>query len=131
MRIVFDSNILVAAFATRGLCNEIFELCLVQHQIFLSGGILQEVKKTLGVKIHLPEKRVQEIIKFLQSKTTLVQPSECDKKQCRDPNDLFVLGTAASARADLLISGDHDLLILKQYGNTKIVTPRESLEFMK
>lgn len=40
---------------------------------------------------------------------------------CRDPNDNFILELAFDSKADYLITGDEDLLVLKQIGNTKIV----------
>ena len=36
MRIVLDANVMVAAFAARGLCEALFELCLGSHEILLS-----------------------------------------------------------------------------------------------
>ena len=42
---------------------------------------------------------------------------------CRDAKDDFLLALAKSAKADLLVTGDEDLLVLKKYGRTRIVTP--------
>lgn len=42
---------------------------------------------------------------------------------CRDPKDVFMLALAQAAKADVLITGDEDLLVLKAYGRTKIITP--------
>jgi predicted nucleic acid-binding protein len=36
MRIVLDSNVIVAAFAARGLCESVMEVCLSEHEIFFS-----------------------------------------------------------------------------------------------
>lgn len=48
-------------------------------------------------------------------------------KQCRDPNDDMFLECAARSGADLLISGDEDLLILRSYQGTRILAPAEYL----
>ena len=48
-------------------------------------------------------------------------------KVCRDPNDDMFLECAALAKADLLVAGDKDLLILGTYKGTRIVTPSEYL----
>ncbi len=40
MRIVLDANVVVAAFAARGLCESLFELCLGSHEIVLSERLL-------------------------------------------------------------------------------------------
>jgi predicted nucleic acid-binding protein len=46
MRIVLDTNVIVAAFAARGLCADVFEVCLENHTIIISEFILSEVEKT-------------------------------------------------------------------------------------
>ncbi|HAX62032.1 MAG TPA: putative toxin-antitoxin system toxin component, PIN family [Elusimicrobia bacterium] len=131
MKIVIDANVVIAAFATRGLCNEIFEICLIQHEIFLCDALIREVKTGLLKKIKVPENVVENIVKFLESKTLKVKPSEVDKRICRDSKDIMVLGTAESVGADVILTGDKDLLVLKTYKNTKIVTPRQFLELLK
>jgi predicted nucleic acid-binding protein len=50
---------------------------------------------------------------------------------CRDPADAPVLGTAVSGRADLLVTGDADLLVLKRYRGIAIVSPRQCYERMR
>lgn len=131
MKIVIDANVVIAAFATRGLCNEIFELCLVQHENFLCDTLIREIRNGLLKKIKVPEKAVENIVEFLESKTRKVKPSEVDRRICRDSKDIMVLGTAESIGADVILTGDKDLLILKTYKNTKIVTPRQFLELLK
>jgi hypothetical protein len=47
---------------------------------------------------------------------------------CRDPKDDFILECAEIGRADLIVTGDKDLLSLANYGRTEIVTPRQYLD---
>ena len=47
---------------------------------------------------------------------------------CRDPKDDFILECAETGRADLIVTGDKDLLSLASYGRTEIVTPRQYLD---
>ena len=49
---------------------------------------------------------------------------------CRDPNDLVILGTLLAADADCLVTGDKDLLILRQFDERPILTPRECFELV-
>jgi predicted nucleic acid-binding protein len=44
--------------------------------------------------------------------------------QCRDPDDLPVLGTAVAGGANLIITGDQDLLVLQRFGACDIISPR-------
>jgi len=57
MKVVLDTNVIVAAFATRGLCAAVFQLCLTKYRIVLSEYILSEVAEGLANKIRLPHAR--------------------------------------------------------------------------
>lgn len=46
----------------------------------------------------------------------------------RDPDDDHVLACALAAHADLIVSGDADLLVLKTFQNIPILTPTAALE---
>jgi putative PIN family toxin of toxin-antitoxin system len=51
-----------------------------------------------------------------------------DGPPCRDPDDLKFIAAAIASRASALVSGDQDLLVLKQVGQTPVVTPAQALE---
>lgn len=131
MRIVLDTNVIIAAFASRGLCAEIFEVCLSRHIIIISEYILSEVKEKLSKKIHVPENTVKSIIGYLRDITEVIQPEPIDKSICRDEDDANIIGTALSGNAKFIITGDNDLLVLKNYKDIKIITPREFWSFLK
>lgn len=124
MKIVLDANVLIAAFAARGLCEALFELCLEKHEIAASAPILEEVREKLVTKIKLPKATVEELIGFLERQATSVQPAEVPTDACRDPDDLMVLGTATEANASFIVTGDRDLLTLGSYEGVSIGTPR-------
>ena len=50
---------------------------------------------------------------------------------CRDPKDNFLLALAHDGKADYLLTGDNDLLVMKKFGRTKIVKISEFLKSMK
>ena len=125
MKVVLDSNVLLAAFATRGLCEAVMAVCLDRHEIVLSEAILDEVVEHLAGKFKMPSARVEEIASFLVEHSQLVVPAEVPADACRDPDDRFVLGTAAAGGVDCLVTGDNDLVSLGQYGSIPILTPRQ------
>ena len=124
MRILFDSNVLIAAYATRGLCQAVFEFCLVYHRIVISRDILEEVGKNLAVKIKLPAGRIQSILAYLKDHTEMTEAPVMDVPSCRDPKDVKILCAAAGAKADYLVTGDKDLLVLKEVHSIPILSPR-------
>lgn len=123
MRIVLDANVVVAAFASRGLCESLLELCLHNHQIVLCAGLLEEIRRALLHKIKLPPRAVDEIANLLREHATLVSPAVLPSDSCRDPRDVKVLGLAVAANADCIVSGDNDLLALQSFRSIPILSP--------
>ncbi|MCX7012641.1 MAG: putative toxin-antitoxin system toxin component, PIN family [Candidatus Sumerlaeota bacterium] len=124
MRIVLDTNVFVAAFAAHGLCEAVMELCLDQHEMAVSRELLEEIRRNLIKKAKLPEQTADEIVSFVRSKAGLVIPAQLNPSACRDADDLKILGTAIAFRADYLLTGDKDLLVVKRFHGIEIVTPR-------
>ncbi len=125
MRIVFDTSVLLAAFGTRGLCEALFAACLHGHQVILSEFILKEVDKHLSSKFKLSKQRSQEIIAYLRQSVELVEPLKVPAGTCRDKNDLPILGTGLAAKAEVIVSGDKDLLSIQRFQNILILSPRQ------
>lgn len=125
MRVVLNTNVIIAAFAARGLCSEVFEVCLTGHTIVISEHILSEVERGLVKKIHLPRNMADSIIDYLRDVAEMFEPQVIECSPCRDTEDLKIIGTAVSGNAQLIITGDDDLLTLKKFMKINIVTPRE------
>jgi uncharacterized protein len=131
MRVVLDTNVIIAAFATEGLCHAVFEVCLDQHQIVLSNFIIKEVSEALKKKLKLPETAVHEIVLFLKDHSALINHGTLPKQISRDAKDDMILALIAEAHADYLVTGDEDLLILNSYANIPILSPRKFWEALR
>jgi len=124
VRVVLDSNVLIAAFATRGLCESLLEVCFSDHELFVSEHLLSEVQRNLTMKIKLPTSIIQDIILLLRDRGTLIIPDLVSEDACRDADDLPILGLAQAASADCIVTGDKDLLVLGRFGKISIYSPR-------
>lgn len=131
MRLVLDSNVVIAAFATRGLCQALFEYCLENHDVILCEEILGEVRAALLGKIKVPEEVVGQIESYLRNSAELVRPVIVDIPDLKDRSDLPILGAAVSSGADYLITGDGELQALLKVVDTSIESPRTFWEKMK
>lgn len=131
MRVVFDSNVLITAFASHGLCDSLLELCLRSHKIIISDLILDEVEEKLRRKIKLPASIVREIRSYLKEHCLLDRPVPIPAGVCRDPQDAEILGLAAAAKAECLVSGDADRLVIKRYHETVILSPRQLYDHLR
>jgi putative PIN family toxin of toxin-antitoxin system len=124
MRVVLDTNVLLAAFGTRGLCESVLEVCLAGHELIVSEHILNETRTHLTAKFKVPAKQTREMIALLRDRATIVSPKQLPVDVCRDPDDVPVLGTAVAGDADCLVTGDGDLLELGDFRKIPILTPR-------
>jgi putative PIN family toxin of toxin-antitoxin system len=131
LRVFFDTNVLISAFIARGTSSEVFEHCLSSCQVFITSFVLDELKSVLSSKLRLSSARVAEISGFLSSNLELVGAGELDERICRDPDDDYVLAGALAADAVCLVTGDEDLLVLKEYKGIRIIKPNGFWRFEK
>lgn len=131
MRVILDSNVAIAAAAARGLCEAILELCLEHHHLILCEGLLNEIEEKLRIKIKASPSVIDEYLKILRHNAEILEPEEVQKNVCRDPNDLMILGLVVPGKADAIVTGDQDLLIIKEYKKARIITPRNFWETNK
>ncbi len=101
------------------------------HQIVLCEGIIEEIEEKLRGKIKVPTSVIAEFIGILRRNSQIYKPKTVKKETCRDPDDLKILGLVVPAKADAIITGDKDLLELKKYKNTPILSPRDFWEMNK
>ena len=125
MKVVLDTNVLLAAFAARGLCEALLEACLESHEIIISQHILDEVRKHLIRKLKVPPRQAGATVRFLKEVAVIVEPAKVPKDACRDRSDLPVLGTATAGGADCLVSGDKDLLTIGRFQKIPILSLRQ------
>lgn len=125
MKIVLDASVIIAAFAAHGLCEAVFELCLDSHQLLVSAALIDELQAAFRKKLKLPAATMQSITALILENATMLTPASVAKEACRDQNDLHILGLAAAGGAELLVTGDKDLLILKNFRGCRILSPRE------
>ena len=124
MRVILDANVAIAAAASRGLCEALVELCLEHHHLIFCEGLLAEIEEKLRRKLKVPPAVVAEYLRVLRGNAEILEPERVPKSACRDPKDLMILGLVLPGKADAIITGDKDLLVLKRYGTVPIVTPR-------
>lgn len=125
MRVFLDTNVLVSAYATRGLCADLLRLVLTEHEMVTAEVVLEELDRILGGKMRLPTGAVQEIVSFLRQYPVEPKPERASETPVRDEDDAWVLASALRAGADVLVTGDRDLLdIAGQVTELRIVHPR-------
>lgn len=132
MKIFTDTNVLVSAFTARGLCADLLEVILADHQLMTGEIILQELQRVLTTKLKVPEEDVTEVLHFLRKHHVEPMPEKPSEINVRDEDDRWVLESAIQAKADMLLTGDKDLLVIAGTISTpEIATPREFWSLIK
>ena len=125
MKIFADTNVLVSAFTARGLCADLLEIILADHQLMTGEFVLRELERVLITKLNVPQTNVSKTLLFLRKYHVEPIPEVPSKIIVRDEDDRWVLESALKANADILVTGDKDLLVLsKTVTQIKIISPR-------
>lgn len=125
MKIVFDTNVILSAFLTEGITHRVFNDCVINHEIYISEFIVNELKRVLIRKFDVKAEDIKEFTNFIDSNLNSVKPVNVMPNICRGETDNNILQLADFVKADIIISGDKDLLTLKQFKKIKILSPRD------
>jgi putative PIN family toxin of toxin-antitoxin system len=131
MRVFLDTNVLVSAVATRGLCADVLREVLKSHQLVISPNLLSELERTLLQKIRVPEELVNEFMALIQQESDLSPSGKVPGIALRDKDDLKILSAAWNGKSDLFITGDKELLNLGKCKGLEIVSPRAFWEKLR
>jgi len=131
MRVFLDTNVLVSAVATRGLCADVFREVLTSHELIICDALLQEVKKVLQQKFKAPPSLASEFLNLLKQDTIKAKPSRLPRVAIKDKSDLIILAAALSGNDELLVTGDRELLDLGNVEGLDIVSPRAFWERLR
>lgn len=123
MRVLLDTNVLIAAFITRGVCSELLDHCIHQHTLVVSEFIFGEFSRHLLGKFKFDKEDVEEAVALLTSKAQLVAPTPLAGGVSRDSDDDMILATARTGNVVCIVTGDKDLLTIKRFEGIDIITP--------
>ena len=125
MKVFLDTNVLVAAFATRGLCEDVVRVVLTEHKLIVGTHVLVEFGRVLIDKLRLPPQKAAIGRSLLKSESRVVDPREPASWPRSDPDDRWIAAAALEGGAEILVTGDRDLLLAAEESPIPIVSPRE------
>jgi putative PIN family toxin of toxin-antitoxin system len=131
VKIFLDTNVLVSAYATRGICVDLMRHILREHTLLTGEVNLIELRRVLTDKFRAPITRVRALESELRVHTIVPTPAVLLDLMVRDPDDLLVLSAAHSGGADLLVTGDEDLLCVAAQAPLPVVSPRGCWERLR
>ena len=119
-----DTNVLVSAFATRGLCADLLRLVTAEHDLLVGEVVLVELGRVLRDRIGLPADTITDIDAFVRDFEIIDTPSTPASTHVRDPDDAWILASAIAGQADVLVTGDRDLLDIARRCPLRVTDPR-------
>ena len=126
MRVFLDTNVLASAFGTRGLCADVLHIILAEHELVTGEVVIDELRRALIKKFGMPADKVGAYEKFLRGYHVVPRPRQLLNLNLSERSDLMVVGSAINAKAEIMITGDREILDLKNKPeNLRIVSPRE------
>ena len=128
MRVFLDTNVIVSATATRGLCADVFREVLLSHELIVSEPLLTELSRVLSAKFGADEEMIESVIRILKQEKIFSQPLDLPDLTIRDRDDLLILASALAGRAEVLITGGKELLALGSIHTLEIISPRQFWE---
>ena len=131
MKVFPDTNVLVSAFATRGLCADLFEILSLEHELVIGEVVLKELRRILKDRIKVPAQTVDEIDELLRSNVVVAKPAKHLNLGIRDSDDEWIVASAVQGGADVLLTGDQDLHAIAADAPIRIVTPRALWDMLR
>jgi uncharacterized protein len=125
VKVFLDTNVLVAAIATRGLCSELFEAVLQYHELVTCREVLVELDRALREKLKLPGPRVKGYLELIGAEAQIAESREPLSPPVKDRDDIPILACAVGGAADVFVTGDAELLRLERISDLPILSPRQ------
>lgn len=131
MRVFLDTNVLISAFMARGLSSDLFRLVLAEHELVTGAVNLVELRRVLRRRFRVPTTDIAIVEQQLRQHTIVPKPPEPSPIRLRDPDDRWVLASAIAGGADVLVTGDRDLLAVSAGAPLPILNPRGCWELLQ
>lgn len=131
MKVFFDTNVLLAAFATRGLCADLFAHVLLEHELIIGEVVIDELREKLRVKFKVPKRSINEIEDMLRENEVVPRPKNHLGLKIADPDDEWIVASAVAGGADVLVTGDAAVLKIAKRAPLPILNPRGLWELLR
>ena len=130
MKIVIDSNVFVSSFFWGGHPREVFERVINGFdELYITDEIIKEITSVMSSsKFYVNSIEIEDYIKIIEKYSQKIALKNVPKSISRDNDDDKILQCGLDGNVDYIVTGDKDLLVLKEYETIKIINPKDYLE---
>ena len=132
-KVVIDSNVLVSILKGKPNLSSIYTFFKGgRFKLVVSAEVLRELAAVLyRPHLKIDSRDIKELFRLIRAKSLRIELPPPFINACRDPKDNFILELAVGAKADFVVTGDKDLLVLNPFRGILITTPKEFLARLK
>lgn len=131
VKVVLDTNVLLSALIYGGKPEQIYRLVLTKKiRAIASPILLAELLEILTKKSSFYQREISQIMQKIRKSCKIVHPKKTIAI-LKDDDDNRVLEAATTGSCDFIVTGDRQLLDLKEYKRIKIVTPHQFLRLIE
>jgi len=125
VKVFLDTNVIISAFMGRGLSHDVYRLVKEYHEPITGEAVLEELRRVLSKKFEVSQRDLDDMLMSFGNWHVEPRPEALPMIRIRDRDDLPILASALASSADVLVTGDKDLLELTdQISELKIMDPR-------
>ena len=130
-KVTLDTNILISALGWDGKPRRVFEKVLSDEiELIISEEQFEELCEVLDYpRLNFTEEEKDRFKSLIIGVATLIKPSEKINVIKQDPDDNMILEAAVAGQANYIVTGDPDLLVLKEFRGIRILTAKEFLNY--
>jgi putative PIN family toxin of toxin-antitoxin system len=133
MRVLLDTNVIVSAVTTRGLCADVFRVVLSEHDLVTCSKVLHEVRRILRNKFAVPEEVISEYLELISQDAIMVEPKDLPgiRIKVKDKDDVEIVAAAVAGNVQVLATGDAELQGIKTIQTVRVLSPRAFWQELK
>jgi len=131
MKVFIDTNVLVAAFTTRGLCADVLRVVLAEHELVSSTQVIDELQRVLRDKLKVTKAQINDVLRFVRDHAEITEPKSPAPWPKSDADDQWIVAAAIESGSDVLVTGDREILDISGRVTMEILDPRRFWERVK
>ena len=128
MRVFLDTNVLISAVISRGLCRDLLKTAVEEHDVVVSQLVVDEFERVLREKFGATQPALDKALMLLDDMEINENPVAKFEADALETNDALIFAAALKARADVLVTGDHEMLARGLALPIDVVSPRGFME---
>ncbi len=125
MKVFLDTNVLISALATRGLCADLYERLITEHETVIGEPVILEVLDILQRKFKATPDLLVSVEAELRLLEVISAQETAPNLPIKDTEDPWIIACALYANVEAFVTGDAELLGLGRVDKLLIISPRE------